>query len=192
MRHVRLLITKTYKKEEGISCGICQHLSILFYLALSIINRTKKIYILNIWFVKGYKTCRKQSMELHQQMKFWHGTWFWKNVYSLWVNCFYGTLLLFDLHWCNILFNIAIFIILTNVYTFITVCFYVCRWKVKKKKTINTVNKTFLKITQVMEVALDRSDTSSSKEWWSLCLDIKARRCIFWNICEWNETFCLM
>ena len=47
-----------------------------------------------------------------------------------------------------------LFIILTNVYTLITVYFYVCRWKVKKKKTINVVNKTFLKITQVMEVAL--------------------------------------
>ena len=32
--------------------------------------------------------------------------------------------------------------------------FYVCRWKVKKKKTINTMKKTFLKITQIMEVAL--------------------------------------
>ena len=32
--------------------------------------------------------------------------------------------------------------------------FYVFRWKVKKKKTINTVNKIFLKITQVVEVSL--------------------------------------
>ena len=60
---------------------------------------------------------------------------------------------LFDLHWC-ILFNIGIFIILTNVYTLILVYFYVCRWKVKKKKTINVMNTTFLKITQVLEVAL--------------------------------------
>ena len=61
---------------------------------------------------------------------------------------------IFDLHLC-ILCNIAIFIIFTNVYTLITVYFYiVCRWKVKKKKTIKTVNKTFLKITHVMEVAL--------------------------------------
>ena len=83
----------------------------------------------------------------------WHGTWFWKNIYSLWVNFCYDTSFLFNLHWC-ILFNIAIFIILTNVYTLISVYFHVCRWKVKKKKTINTANKTFLKITQVMEVAL--------------------------------------
>ena len=62
-------------------------------------------------------------------------------------------ILLFDLHWC-ILFNIAIFIILTNVYTIISIYFYVCRWKVKKKKTMNTMNTTFLKITQVMELAL--------------------------------------
>ena len=84
----------------------------------------------------------------------WHGTWFWKNVYSLWVNCCYGTsFFFFDLHWC-ILIDIEIFIILTNVYTLILVYFYVCRWKVKKKKTNNVVNKTFLKITQVIEVSL--------------------------------------
>ena len=83
----------------------------------------------------------------------WHTTWFWNNVYSSWVNCCYDTSYIFNLHWC-ILFNIAIFIILTNVYTLITIYFYVCRWKVKKKKTINTVDKTFLKITQVMEVDL--------------------------------------
>ena len=85
-------------------------------------------------------------------LEIWHDTWFWKNVYSSWVNCCYGTSFLFDLHWC-ILFNIAIFIILTNVYTLITVYFYVYRWKLKKKKTINTMNKKFLQITQVMEVA---------------------------------------
>ena len=82
----------------------------------------------------------------------WHSTWFWKNVYSSLVNCCYGTLFIFDLHSC-ILFNIEIFIILTNVYTLITIYFYVCRRKVKKKKTINTMKKTFLKITRVMEVA---------------------------------------
>ena len=82
----------------------------------------------------------------------WHEIWLWKNVYSSWVNFCYGTSFLFNLHWC-ILFNIIVFIILTNVYTLITIYFYVCRWKVKKKKIINTVNKTFLKIIQVMEVA---------------------------------------
>ena len=95
----------------------------------------------------------------------------------------------FSIYWC-ILFNIAIFIILTNVYTFISVYFYVCRWKVKKNKIINTVNKTFLKIT--CHGSSSSSDISSSEEWWSLCLDIKARRCIFGNICLWNHTFCLM
>ena len=82
----------------------------------------------------------------------WHEIWFWKNVYSSWVNSCYGTFL-FDLHWC-ILFNIAIFIILINRYTLITLYFYVCRWNLKKKlKTINTMNKTFFQITQVVEVA---------------------------------------
>ena len=113
-----------------------------------------------------------------------------ESVYILWLNCCNGTSFLFDLHW-RILSNIVIFIILTNVYTFITVYFYVCRWKVKKKKTINTVNKTFLKITPSHGSSCS-SDSSSSEEWWSLCLDIKARHCIFWNIFLWNQTFCLM
>ena len=82
----------------------------------------------------------------------WYGTWFWKNVYSLWANCCIGTSSLFDLHWC-ILFNIEIFIIIMNVDTLITLYFYVCRWNLKKKKTINIMNKKFLQITQVMEVA---------------------------------------
>ena len=42
---------------------------------------------------------------------------------------------------------------LTNVDILITLYFYVCRWKLKKTKTINAINKTFLQITQVMEVA---------------------------------------
>ena len=120
----------------------------------------------------------------------WHVTWFWKNVYSLWVNCCNGTSFIFDLHWC-ILFNIAVLIILTNVYTLILVYFYVCRRKVKKKKTINTMNKTFLKITP-SHGSSSSSDSYSSKELWSLYLDIKVRRCIFWNICLWNQTFYLM
>ena len=42
---------------------------------------------------------------------------------------------------------------LTNIDTLITLYLYVCRWKLKKMKTINAINKTFLQITQVMEVA---------------------------------------
>ena len=61
-----------------------------------------------------------------------------------------------------ILFNIEIFIILTNVYTLISVYFYVCRWKVKKKKIMNTVNKKFLKITH--HGSSSSSDNSSSEE----------------------------
>ena len=80
-----------------------------------------------------------------------HEIWFWKNVYSSWVNSCYGTFI-FDLHWC-ILFNIAIFIILANVYSLITLYFYVCRWNLKKKKKIIIMNKTFLQINQVKEVA---------------------------------------
>ena len=81
----------------------------------------------------------------------WNEIWFWNNVYISWVNSCYGTFL-FYLHRC-ILFNIPIFIILTNVDTLITLYFNVCRWNLKKKNTINTMNKTFLQITQVIEVA---------------------------------------
>ena len=113
----------------------------------------------------------------------WHGTWFWKNVYSLWVNCFYGTSFIFYLHWC-ILFNIEIFIILTNVYTLIIVYFYVCRWKVKKKKTINIVKKIFLKITQVMEVALAVTIVQVKND--DHYVWISKQGVVFFEICLWN------
>jgi len=73
-------------------------------------------------------------------------------VHSLWVTSFYGTFL-FDLHW-RILF-ISISIILTNLDTLITLYFYVFKWnnKINKMKIIDAINKTFLQITQVMEVA---------------------------------------
>ena len=102
----------------------------------------------------GYKTCGNKVWNCANRwnLEIWHGTWFWKNVYSLWVHCCYCTSFIFDLHWC-ILFNIAIFIILNNVDTLITLFFYVFRWNLKKKKTINIMNKTFLQITQVMQVA---------------------------------------
>ena len=118
-----------------INCGICKHLSILLYLAPSIINRTKKSFILNIWFFMGIKLAGNKVWNYANRwnLERWHGTWFWKNVYSLSVNFCYGTSFLFNLHSC-ILFNIEIFIILTNVYTLITVYFCVCRWKVKKSK----------------------------------------------------------
>ena len=113
----------------------------------------------------------------------------WKNVYSSWVNCCYGTSFLFDLHW-YILFNIAIFIILTNVYTLISVYFYIFRWKVKKKKTINTVNKTFLKITLIMEVALAVTTVQAKND--DHYVRISKQGVVFFEICLWNQTFCLM
>ena len=118
----------------------------------------------------------------------WHEIWFWKNVYCSWVNSCYGTFL-FDLHWC-ILFNIEILIILTNVYTLISVYFYVCRWKVKNKKTINVVNKTFLKITQVMEVALAVTTVQAKND--DHYVWISKQGILFFEICLWNQTFCLM
>ena len=138
----------------------------------------------------GYKTC-KESMELRQHMKFWKMAWYmvWKNVYSLWVNCCNGTSFLFDLHWC-ILFNIAIFIILTNAYTLITVYFCVCRWKVKKNKTISTMNKTFLKITHVMKVALVVIAVQAKND--DHYVWISKQGVVFFEICLWNQTFCLM
>jgi hypothetical protein len=58
---------------------------------------------------------------------------------------------IFNLH-SNILF-ISILIILTNVDTLITLYFYFCRWNLKKRKTIEAINKTFNQTTQVMDVA---------------------------------------
>ena len=116
----------------------------------------------------------------------WHEIWFWKNVYSSRVNSCYGTFL-FDLHWC-ILFNIAIFIILTNVYTLISVYFYVCRWKVKKKKTIHAVNTTFLKITQVMEVGLTVTAVQAKNDD-HYVIWISKQGVLFFEICLWNKKF---
>ena len=39
----------------------------LFYLFEFIINTIKKSFILNLWFIMGFKTCTKQIMELRQQ-----------------------------------------------------------------------------------------------------------------------------
>lgn len=134
-----------------INYGIC--ISVLFYFSKFIINRTKKSFILNLWFIIGFKTFKKQNMELCQQKTCCnrHETWFWNQLHRVWVTSCYGKLL-FNLHWC-VLF-ISIFIILTNVDTLVTLYFYVYKWnKIKKTKTRDTINKTFLRITQFMEVA---------------------------------------
>lgn len=92
-------------------------------------------------------------MELCQHKRYWKKAcnMILKEVYGSWVtSCYAGTFIL-DLRWC-ILF-ISIFIMLTNVHKLITLHFYVCRWKMKKMKTINAIKKTFLQITKVMEVA---------------------------------------
>ena len=48
----------------------------------------------------------------------------------------------------------SIYIILTNIDTLITLYLYVFMWnKINKTKIIDAINKTFLQITQVMEVA---------------------------------------
>ena len=96
---------------------------------------------------------------------------------------------LFDLHW-SILFNIEIFIILANVYTLISIYFYVFRWKVKKKKTINTMNKTFPKITQVMEVFLVVTIVQVKND--DHYVWISKQGIVFFEICLWNQTFFLM
>ena len=82
----------------------------------------------------------------------------------------------------------GICIILTNVYTLISIYFYVRRWKVKKKKTINVMRKMFLKITQVMEVALVAVRAIQAKNddhyvW------ISKQGIVFFEICLSNKTF---
>ena len=115
-----------------------------------------------------------------------HATWFWKNVYGSRVTSYYADTLLFDLRWC-ILF-ISIFIMLTNVDTIITLYFYVCRWKLKKTKIVNAINKTFFP-NHLSHGSSSSSDNSSSEEWWSIYFDISASHCIFWNICLWKSDF---
>ena len=55
-----------------------------------------------------------------------------------------------NLHSC--ILSILIFIILSNVDTLITLYFYVCREKLKKRKTIKEINKKYRQIPQVMQV----------------------------------------
>ena len=103
------------------------------------------------------------------------------HFFSIYIDVYY--LILQFSHWC-ILFNIAIFIILTNVYTLIIVYFYFCRWKVKKKKTINTDNKTFLKITQVVEVALAVTTVQVKND--DHYVWISKQGVVFFEKCLWN------
>ena len=110
-----------------------------------------------------------------------HATWSWKNVYGSRVISCYGTLL-FDLQWC-ILF-ISIFIILTNVDTLITLCFCVCRWNMKKKKTVNAINKTFVQITQVIEVARALTTIPTKNDDHYIWISMQA---ILWNNCLWKS-----
>ena len=121
-----------------------------FYLSHFIINgKTKILYIkyvicygINLWEA-NYGGENIRAIERR------NGIWFWKNVYHSRLNYFNGVL--FNLHSC--ILSILIFIIPTNVDAFISIYFYFCRWKMKIRKTIEEINKTFDQITQVMQVA---------------------------------------
>ena len=121
----------------------------------------------------------------------WHGTWFWKNVYSLWVNCCYGMPFLFSIY-IDVYYLILEFSLFSpmDIHSF-QFFFNVCRWKMKKKKTINIVNTTFLKITQVMEVALAVTAVEVKKDD-HYVIWISKQGILFFEICLWNQTFCLM
>ena len=59
--------------------------------------------------------------------------------------------------------------------------FNVCRWKLKKNKTIKTVKKTFLKITQVMEVARAVTTIQAKNDDHYVC--ISKQGIVFFEIC---------
>ena len=104
-------------------------------------------------------------------------------MYHSWLNSFYGTSF-FNLYSC--ILCILIFIILNNVDTLRTIYFYVCRWNLKKRKTIKVVNKTFGQITQLMQVdrALIRVPTKNDRS--IFIFYVNASWCIFWNISLWK------
>jgi hypothetical protein len=111
-------------------------------------------------------------------------------VYHTGLDSCYG-MSLFNLHSCMLF--ISIFIILTNPDTLITLSFYFCRWNhLKKRKTIEPINKTFDQITQVMEVARECMTTVQTKNddqyiW------ISVQAVVFFEIIVYeNNTFCLM
>ena len=89
-------------------------------------------------------------------------------------------MLLFDLHSC--ILSILILIIPKNADTLITLYFYVCRWKLKKRKKIEVVNKTFNQITKIMQMAraLTTIPTKSDDPY---ILDVNASFYIFQNNC---------
>jgi flagellar basal body-associated protein FliL len=108
-------------------------------------------------------------------------------VYHSGLKSLYG-MLFFNLHSC-ILF-ISIFIILTNVDTLITLYFYFCRWNLKKREKIEEINKTFVQITQVMEVARALTTILAKNDDQYIWISIQV--VVFFEIivCE-NQTFCL-
>ena len=68
--------------------------------------------------------------------------------------------------------------------------FYVCRWKLKKRKTIEPINKTFSQITQLMQVA-QASITIPTKNddpyLILMLMQVLVACCIFWNNCLWKS-----
>lgn len=123
----------------------------LFLFSEFIINRKKKNFILNLWFIMGFKTCRKQSMELHQRKACCNKAW------DLVLKPCAQFMSHFFLWYISIRFT-WMYIMYFNFQYFhqcrYTHYFYVCIWnKIKKTKTIDAINKTFLQITQVMELS---------------------------------------
>ena len=163
-RHSRMVVVKQLKIYNKKTLSCYKEITIthkLWYqpfssLSSSFMCRMSSIFfsfMLNLWFIMGYKTCRKQSMEMCQHKSCWQKAWdlVLKKSVSFKTQFLLHGMSLFNLHSC-ILF-ISIFVILTNVDTLITLYFYFCRWNLKKRKIIEAINKAFDQITQVMEVA---------------------------------------
>ena len=101
----------------------------------------------------GYKTCKKQIMELRQQKSCWNKAWDlvlkeciqFRNHFLLWYISFWFTLMYivyFNFHYSH-----------QCRYSHYTIFFNVCRWnKTRKMKKIDAIKKTFLQMTQVTVV----------------------------------------
>ena len=120
----------------------------------------------------------------------WHGTWFWKNVYSLWVKCCYGTSFFFSIY-IDVYYFILNFSLFSpmHIHSFQFIFMFVDgRWRRRKQSTPWT--KHSWKITQVMEVALAVTVVQLKND--DHYVWISKQGVVFFEICLWNKTFYIM
>ena len=162
----------------------------LFYFFEFIINRIKKSFILNLWFIMGFKICKKQSMELCQQKAYCNKEW------DLVLKLCAQFMSHFLLWYIYIQFKI-IYIIYSNFsyshqyrYTRYTLYLYFLIELQDKEEERNWWNKKKIQITKVMEAAWAMTIVLASNDdrFW-----ISMRPLVFFEIIFYeNQTFCLI